>query len=344
MTGGGTAGHVVPNLAIADAIIAGTKSKKIDVKISYIGSHNGIERKLLEHEKLPFYSVSTGKLRRYFDLKNFIDLFKIPLGICQAWILLGRLQPDVVFSKGGFVGFPVVVGAWFRRIPVVIHESDAISGLATKLSAPFAERILLAYEQAKDGLGKYDFKIKVIGTPVRKSLLKGSKTRAKKLTGFSGKRPVLLVVGGSTGSQQVNDIVALERERLMKTYDVIHLTGKGKGRKKKEKHFFSLPYAQDEMKDLYALASLALSRAGSTALAEHEALGLPTLLYPLGLHQSRGDQIANAKAATYKHKFFRVADETKSASSQLKLLPKRSGKRIVNNVADKIANLLLKMS
>lgn len=301
MTGGGTAGHVVPNLAIAEAIDSTSKGK---VKITYFGSYNGVENKLIQRTKIPYQAVTTGKLRRYFDLKNFIDLFRIPIGIVQAWSKLGRIKPDLVFSKGGFVAVPIVFGAWLRRIPIVIHESDAIPGLATKLSAPFAKTILLAYKDAKIGLKKYKSKIHVVGNPVRENVSKGSEAKAKKITGFSGKKPVLLVMGGSTGSRQINEIISLEKSKLIKTYDIIHLTGDGKGRKIKEKHYFSLAYVHEELKDFYALASLALSRAGATALSELEVLGMPTLLYPLGTGSSRGDQIANANAMAKKHKFF----------------------------------------
>ena len=335
LTGGGTGGHVVPNLAIADATAR-------DTKITYIGSCKGIECELARKKKIPFVHVQTGKFRRYFSLLNFIDLFRIPIGIIQAFFILKKLKPNIVFSKGGFVGFPVVVAAWFRRIPAIIHESDAIPGLATKLCAPFAKKILLGYEQTNSeafGL-KYKKKIQVVGNPIRPEILKGSITKAKKLTGFKGKKPVLLVIGGSAGAAQLNTIVKEEKKRLTEIFDLIHITGKGKGKKQKSKSYFSTPYAHEEMKDFYALASLALSRAGANSLAEFEALQLPTLLYPLGRHQSRGDQMANTQAMTRKHKIFHLADEEKTAASQLLLLPKRPKKHLENNSTHKIANLL----
>lgn len=326
----------MPNLAIADAIVIATKGK---AKITYFGSYRGVENELIQRTGLPYQAVMTGKLRRYFDLRNFVDIFRVPIGILQAWSKLGRIQPDIVFSKGGFVAVPVVIAAWFRRIPIVIHESDAIPGLATKITSPFARTILVGYKEAK--LGKYDFKTKVSGNPVRGDIAKGTKSQAKLYTGFTGKKPVLLVMGGSTGSQQINDMIRLEKEHLTKTYDIIHITGEGKGRKKKEKHYYSIPYAHEELKDFYALASLALSRAGATVLSELESLQLPTLLYPLGTEASRGDQIANAHAMALKHKFFILADESLTASAQLSRLPKRKATKEKSTVAEEIAALLI---
>ncbi len=341
LTGGGTAGHVVPNLAIADAIKGATK-------ITYIGSRRGIERELVRRKGIPFEHIATGKLRRYFSLLNFIDLFRIPLGIIQAFFKLGRLKPNIIFSKGGFVGFPVVVAGWLRRIPVIIHESDAIPGLATKLCAPFAKKILLGYKEAELELQKHSSKIEVIGNPIRPEILKGSISKAKRLTGFNGKKPVLLIMGGSAGAQQLNQIIKKEKARLTEIFDVIHITGKGKGRKQKTKSYFSIPYIHDELKDLYALASLALSRAGANSLAELEALQIPTLLYPLGRYASRGDQMANTQAMTQKYKIFQLADENKEAHSQLLLMPPRpnrhAAKRSVPSptVVQKITTLLYK--
>lgn len=293
------------------------------MQFSYIGSYRGPEKKLVKAEGIHYEAVFTGKLRRYFDLRNFTDLIKLPLGFFQAWVKLGRLKPDVVFSKGGFVAVPVVIAAWLRRIPVLIHESDAIPGLTTKISARFAWEIFTAYENAKHELGHFAKKTEVLGNPIRDSIFKGSKTAAKKLTKFSGKRPVLLVMGGSTGAKQINDLIAHNLDELTKTYDIIHLTGEGKGRKKKSKHYFAMPYANKEIPDLYALSDLALSRAGANSLAEFEALQLPTLLYPLGMHSSRGDQLANAQEKSMHFKFFKIIDEDKNLIPQLKKLPKR---------------------
>lgn len=281
-----------------------------------------------------FESVSTGKFRRYFSLSNFLDLFRIPLGIFSAWLKIGRIKPDLVFSKGGFVSFPVVVAAWMRRVPIITHESDAILGLATRLIAPFADKVLLGWDIP---LGK---KFVYVGNPVREEILKGRAHNALSVCGFKGERPVLLVMGGSTGSQQLNEIISREKRELVKHFDIVHITGEGKGQVKREKHYWSVPYMHEEIKDFFALASLALSRAGANALAELETLQIPTLLYPLGLGASRGDQIANALALSERSKLFIIANSKKSAAEQLLKLPKRPAKHLPNLAVKKIVEII----
>lgn len=298
----------------------------------------------MQQAEIPYYAISTGKLRRYFDWQNFLDLFRIPFGVIQAWWVLGLMRPHVVFSKGGFVAFPVVLAAWLRRIPVLIHDSDAIPGLATKLSAPFAEKILLAYETAHLELHRYEEKIEVVGNPVRLSIYDGDEQKAKKMTGFKGDRPVLLVMGGSSGSQQLNTLVKKEKEKLLQTFDVVHISGDSaaaKAHEKKEKHYLQLAYVDKGMNDLYALASLALTRAGANTLAELHALQIPALLYPLGRHASRGDQMANAHVMCVESDLFLLADEAEEAYPQLLSLPARPKKPVVSTTTEKLAWLLL---
>ena len=336
LTGGGTAGHVIPNLAIADAI----RAFEPKAKLSYIGSKKGIEKTLVAQAEIPYKAISTGKLRRYFDLQNVLDFFRIPLGVVEAWWILGGLKPKVVFSKGGFVAFPVVFAAWLRRIPVLIHDSDAIPGLTTRLSAPFAKKIFLAYETAHMHLARYEEKIEVLGNPVRLSLYDGDAQRAKKMTGFTGKKPVLLVMGGSSGSQQLNTLIKKEKAKLIEIFDVIHISG-GKGKMSKEKNWVEFPYVDKGMNDLYALASLALTRAGANTLAELHALQIPALLYPLGQHASRGDQVANARVMSLESDLFVVADENRTALSQLLELPARPAKVLSNTTTERLAWTLL---
>ncbi len=281
---------------------------------------------------IPFESISVGKFRRYFDLRNFLDLFRIPIGVAQAWWKLGRLRPNLVFSKGGFVAFPVVVAAWIRGIPVLTHESDAVLGLATRLIAPFADKVLLGFD-IDCPRGHF------VGNPIRKELLTGNAKNAQKICGFDGKRKVLLVMGGSTGSEQLNKVVSDELKELIKHFDVVHITGKGKGQSTKSPHYYSVPYIH-EMADFLALASLALSRSGANALAELETLQIPTLLYPLGLAGSRGDQQANAAAVSANSTLFKIADESKSAISQLLKLPSRPAKQKSNLALEKIVKII----
>ncbi len=294
-----------------------------------MGSHTGPEKNLAQEAGIPFEAVSTGKLRRYFDLQNLIDLFRIPIGVAQAWWKLGRLKPDLVFSKGGFVAVPVVWAAWLRRIPVIIHESDAIPGLATRLTAPMAKKILLGFADAKLGLEKWAKKIEVVGNPVRAEIFEGKRERGLAWTGFSGNRPVLLVMGGSGGAQSLNESVMKEKAKLTEHFDVIHLTGAGKGEQVKEAHYLSFPYLKTELKDIYTITSIAVSRAGANSLAELFALGIPALLFPLGLNSSRGDQWANA-AAMQKIGHFKIADPNEPISSQLLSLQKTARERSQN--------------
>jgi len=300
-----------------------------------------MERKLVERHGLKFEAVVSGKLRRYLSVKNFIDCFKVPMGIIQAFFKLGKLRPHAVFSKGGFVSFPVVVAAWIWRVPVIIHESDAIPGLTTKLSARFAKKILLAYPSAEEGLVKYKEKMEICGNPIRHEILQGNAEVGQRITGFSGERPVLLVMGGSSGSAQINQIIKSEKDRLMEEFDIVHLTGAIHAKAQSEEHYWSAGFVHEEMRDLYALATHALTRAGANSLAELEALQIPSLMYPLGLHQSRGDQIVNANYMSQKYDFMHVADEEKSAHSQLILLPTRDRKLSESHVAKHIAELLL---
>lgn len=301
-----------------------------------------MEKKLVDRHGLPFEAVVSGKLRRYFSLRNFVDLFKLPVGVLQSIWKIGRLRPDVLFSKGGFVSFPVVLAAWIWRVPVIIHESDAIPGLTTKLSARFAKKILLAYPSAEEELLKYHKKLEVCGNPIRSEILKGDIEIGKRITGFKDDRPVLLIMGGSSGSAQINQIVKEEKTRLMEEFDLIHITGAIHAQAQSEEHYWSAGFIHDEMSDIYALATHVLSRAGANTLAELEALQMPSLLYPLGLHQSRGDQILNANFMAHKYDFMNLADEEKAAHTQLLLLPKRTRKKAESHVARHIAGLLLK--
>ncbi len=316
---------MLPNLAIADAISR-------DTKVFYIGSRDGLEADLVRRAGIPFEYVTVGKFRRYFDLRNFFDLFRIPVGIIQAWWKLGRIKPQLVFSKGGFVSFPVVVAARLHGIPVITHESDAILGLATRLIAPFADKVLLGFQE-KCSREHFIF----TGNPIRKELLAGHARAALKICGFDGKRKVLLVMGGSTGSQQLNKIIEDEKKELIKHFDVVHVTGQGKGKTTRTPHYYSVPYIH-EMADFLALASLALSRSGANALAELQTLQIPTLLYPLGAG-SRGDQLANAQSAV-KSPLFKIADESKPALAQLLKLPQRPTKQLPNHALEKIVKII----
>ena len=310
LTGGGTAGHVTPNIALIPYL------KKEGYDVYYIGSKGGMEEELIKKCDIPYYGVSSGKLRRYFDKKNFSDIFKVLKGIMQAKHIIRKIKPDVVFSKGGFVAVPVVVGAALNKVNVVCHESDITPGLANKLAMPFAKAVCTTFPEAvkhiKDNKGIYT------GTPIRDMLFTGKKEKGLEMCGFSGNKPVILIMGGSQGSVKVNNSVRELLSKLLPKYDIVHLCGKGNldeslSDKEGYKQF---EYISDELPDLFAMADMVISRAGSNAICEFLALHKPMLLIPLGKNDSRGDQILNAESFK-KQGFAEVIDEEKMTKGSL---------------------------
>ena len=291
LTGGGTAGHCVPNLALVPAL------KTRGFKPIYIGSYTGIERKLVTAEKIPYYAISTGKLRRYFDWKNFTDPFRVINGFFQAYGILRRERPDIVFSKGGFVSVPVVKAAKLLKIPVIIHESDMTPGLANKLSYSSASKICCSFRETLQYLPKN--KAVFTGSPIRDSLLSGDRGQGFAFTGLTrGEKPTILVVGGSLGAQHVNEAVRHLLPTLLKSYNIVHLCGKGKLDEslKNTPGYVQYEYISSEMADLFAMADIVISRAGANAIFELLALKKPNILIPLPVGSSRGDQLLNARS------------------------------------------------
>lgn len=288
MTGGGTAGHVTPNIALMPAL------KEKGYQISYIGSYDGIERGLIEKEEIPYYGISSGKLRRYFDLKNFTDPFKVVKGYFEARKLLKKLKPDVVFSKGGFVTVPVVLAAKSCKIPAIIHESDITPGLANKLAIPSAYKVCHNFPETSKHLPVG--KSVLSGSPIRQELLNGSRAEGLKICEFSTEKPVILVIGGSLGSVAINEAVRGALPVLLPDYQIIHVCGKGKVDTsiKKMAGYIQFDYVQEELSHLLAAADLVISRAGSNAICEFLALKKPNILIPLPANASRGDQLLNA--------------------------------------------------
>lgn len=288
-TGGGTAGHVTPNLAlISELQLEGWE-------IDYVGSNEGIEKQMMQDLGIPFHAVSCGKLRRYFSLRNLLDPFKILVGMAQAFWLFYKLKPDVVFSKGGFVAFPVVLGAWLHRIPIVAHESDISPGLANRLSFPFINKICLTFEVAKKHF-KSQHKIEITGTPIRQALLVGNALKGLALCGFHANKPCLLIIGGSLGAESINHSIRKALNELTEEFQVIHLCGRGKldASLLGVEGYKQFEYVDEELAHLFAASSLIISRSGANALYEILALGKPHILIPLPSQVSRGDQIQNA--------------------------------------------------
>ena len=288
LTGGGTAGHVTPNLAMVEAL------KQSEYEIEYIGSYEGIEKSLAADYGLKYHGIATGKLRRYFDVKNFTDPFRVIKGFFQASKLMSEIKPDVVFSKGGFVSVPVAFAAGRKKIPVIIHESDMTPGLANKLSFKYASKICCNFPETADKLPEK--KAVLTGTPIRKELFTGDKDKAKEFCGFKDDKPVILVMGGSLGAVAVNKAVRNILPELLKDFNVVHLCGKGKLDESliNTEGYIQFEYIKDELKDLFALASLVVSRAGANAICEIAALAIPNILIPLPADVSRGDQVLNA--------------------------------------------------
>ncbi|MEG1459158.1 MAG: undecaprenyldiphospho-muramoylpentapeptide beta-N-acetylglucosaminyltransferase [Acetivibrio sp.] len=288
LTGGGTAGHVTPNIALLPRL------QEEGYEVHYIGSYDGIERKLIEEFDVPYYGISSGKLRRYFDPKNFSDPLKVIKGYGEASSLLKKLKPDVVFSKGGFVSVPVVLAAKRRKIPAIIHESDMTPGLANKLCIPCATKICANFPETIQILPKG--KAVLTGSPIRQELFCGNKAAGLSFCGFTKEKPVLLIIGGSLGSAVVNQALRSLLPTLLEKFQIIHLCGEGKtdASLAGTKGYIQFEYVKKELSDLMAAADLVISRAGANAICELLALKKPNILIPLSASASRGDQILNA--------------------------------------------------
>ncbi|WP_206184323.1 undecaprenyldiphospho-muramoylpentapeptide beta-N-acetylglucosaminyltransferase [Sporolactobacillus sp. Y61] len=298
-TGGGSAGHVTPNLALIDRM-------KDQWSITYMGSKNGIEKKLVEAHGIDYRGISSGKLRRYFDMKNFKDPFKVFAGVMQAYFIIRKIRPDIIFSKGGFVSVPVVIGGWMNRVPVYIHESDITPGLANRIAMRFATKLFVTFEEA----GKHFPASKVVysGAPIRDSLKKGRREAGFRFLGFQSNKPVLLVMGGSLGARAINDAVRTSLPDLLKDYQIVHLCGKGNvDDSLNMTGYRQFAFIDKELPDVMAASTIILSRAGSNAIFEFLALKKPMILVPLPLRASRGDQILNAESFR-KRGFCKVLD------------------------------------
>ena len=311
LTGGGTAGHVTPNMALIP------KLRELDYEISYMGSYDGIEKKLIEDFDIPYYGIATGKFRRYFDPKNFSDPFRVIKGMMEARKYLKEIKPDVLFSKGGFVSVPVVRAADSLGIPCIIHESDMTPGLANKLCIPVAKKVCCNFPETFSMLPPN--KAVLTGSPIRQELTTGNKEAAYKLCGFDASKPVIMVVGGSLGSAAVNQAVRDVLPELLKDFQVVHLCGK----EKVDNLLLTTPgykqfeYVKSEMKDIFAMADIVISRAGANAISELLALRKPNILIPLPATSSRGDQILNAKS--FESQCFSIVIDEDDLTSKLLL-------------------------
>lgn len=301
LTGGGTAGHVTANLALLPSLM------EQGYEIYYMGSYEGIEKKLIADFDIPYYGISTGKFRRYFDPKNFSDPFRVLKGYSQAKKIIKKLRPDVVFSKGGFVSVPVVRAAAKMKVPCIIHESDMTPGLANRLCSKVATKICCTFPETVSALP--EGKAILTGSPIRKELSEGSKEAGLAFCGFTKDKPVIMVVGGSQGSASVNEAVRASLPVLLEEFQIVHLCGKDKidNLLLTKEGYKQFEYVKDEMKDVFAMADVVISRAGANAICELLSLRKPNILIPLPTSQSRGDQILNA--ASFESQGFSIVIE-----------------------------------
>lgn len=290
LTGGGTAGHVTPNIALIPRL------REHDYEIYYIGSYEGIEKRLIADFDIPYHGIATGKFRRYLDPKNFTDPFRVLKGYSEAKKYLREIKPDVVFSKGGFVSVPVVRAAASLDIPCIIHESDMTPGLANKLCIPVAKKVCCNFPETIQMLP--EGKAVLTGSPIREELARGNKIAAYDLCKFSSNKPVVMVVGGSLGAETINKTVRDSLPRLLKDFQVVHICGKDKvdNLMLNIEGYKQFEYVKNELKDIFAMTDVVISRAGANSICELLALKKPNLLIPLSAHSSRGDQILNAKS------------------------------------------------
>ncbi|MCR4567488.1 MAG: undecaprenyldiphospho-muramoylpentapeptide beta-N-acetylglucosaminyltransferase [Pseudobutyrivibrio sp.] len=309
MTGGGTAGHVTPNLALVPYL------KEAGYEIFYIGSYTGIEKKLVENAGIPYYGISSGKLRRYHDWKNFTDPFRVIKGFSEANQLLKHIAPDVVFSKGGFVSVPVVMAAARQRIPSIIHESDMTPGLANKIAIPFASKICCNFPETMNYLPSG--KAVHTGSPIRKELFTGSKEAGLEFCGFDETKPVILIMGGSIGSKFINEAVWSSLDTLLAKFQIVHLVGKGNINKaySDKAGYKQFEFINEQLNDVFAMTDLMISRAGANSISEILALNIPNILIPLSAAASRGDQILNA--ASYEKQGFSTVLQEEDLTSQI---------------------------
>lgn len=309
MTGGGTAGHVTPNLALVPYL------KQEGYEIFYIGSYNGIEKKMVENAGITYYGISSGKLRRYHDWKNFTDPFRVIKGFSEANQLLKHLKPDVVFSKGGFVSVPVVMAAGRQHIPAIIHESDMTPGLANKLAIPFATKVCCNFPETMNYLP--EGKAVHTGSPIRQELFTGNKEAGLSFCGFNNEKPVLLIMGGSIGSRFINNAVWDSLDTLLEKFQIVHLVGKGNINNELigKAGYQQYEFISEQLNDIFAMTDIMISRAGANSISEILALKIPNILIPLSAKASRGDQILNAES--YEKQGFSTVLQEETLTSNL---------------------------
>ncbi|MDR0589597.1 MAG: undecaprenyldiphospho-muramoylpentapeptide beta-N-acetylglucosaminyltransferase [Spirochaetaceae bacterium] len=291
-TGGGSGGHIYPGLAVAAFL-----QQQGPCRIFWIGSRGGLDRSIVEGGGIEFFGIPAGKFRRYFSFRNFLDVFKVLAGFFAARNILKREKPDLLFSKGGFVSVPPCLAAASLHIPLCTHESDLSPGLATRINARFAQRIFTAYEDTASFLSRgYKNRIRLTGNPIRPEFRKADAVRGRVFLGINGEERILLVLGGSQGAREINDLVRACLAELTKVYIVVHQTGQSTSWDlAPSERYRPYPYFKEEMPQVLAASELVLGRSGAGTIWECAALGRPMVLVPLSGSGTRGDQVENAR-------------------------------------------------
>lgn len=305
----------MPNIALIEAL----QKQSSETEILYLGTRKGMEKKLVQPLGVKYRGILCGKLRRYFSWKN-IDLLLFPVGIVQSFFYLVSFRPSFIFCKGGYVSLPVAIGAWLARVPVILHESDVVPGLANKIGAWFARTVCVSFSESEKYFGKK--KVIVTGNPVRERVLHGDAQEAKKITGLHKSLPALLVLGGSLGAESVNQIIFGNLSPLLRKFQVLHICGKEKMKSEDDlkkllhhseqnllENYRAFEFVKDELPHFYALADVVITRAGANTLAEISELRKPALVVPLGKAVSRGDQIVNANIFAKNHEAIVLAED-----------------------------------
>lgn len=297
LTGGGTGGHVMPLVAVSRKIKELLNRENKSAEFLHIGFEK-LDKSIMNSEGIQSKRILTGKLRRYFSILNAVDFFKFPIGVIQSFFIVNKFKPDVIFSKGGFVAVPVVYGSLCLKIPILTHESDSTPGLANKLIAKHADKIALGFKEA----AKFFPQEKAVftGNPIKK--LHGNKEKGLKRFNISEKKPIILILGGSSGARTINNVVVKALPMLLEHFSIIHQTGNEKfksvnaeTKKFQNQNYRCYPFFKEEYADAIAAADIVVSRAGASAIFETAYLNRPMFLIPLPLKASRGDQIENAK-------------------------------------------------
>ncbi len=355
-TGGGTGGHIYPGLAVADELKILAQKDNKQIKINWIGCSKGMDGKLVAKaigtDGKPvvdsFYGIPSGKLRRYFSWQNFTDLFRIIGGYFSARRILKKLRPAILFSKGGFVSVPPVLAAKHLGIPVFTHECDFTLGLANRLNFKSAKTMFVSYDETRNRLSQPDQeRVIVTGNPVRPVIYTAAAQKGRDFLQITDKRPVLLVLGGSSGAKQINELVWTNLDKLCEHFTVIHQTGllnadSSTENSLKEKYNGSYkPYQfiYEQMPDVIAAADIIVSRAGANSIWEAAVLGKPTVLIPLCGSGTRGDQVDNAKFFEEKNAALVLLGEQATGPNLLQALEKMLDEKTRNDYARNILKM-----